>query len=119
MGKVIKGDQVGQQIGFPTANLDIQDPYKLYPEGGVYAVQIHWRAKDYMGMLNIGFRPTRNGDSKTVEVNIFDFNDEIYGEELKLTFLEQIRKERKFDNLESLKNQLILDREKVLKMVNQ
>jgi riboflavin kinase / FMN adenylyltransferase len=109
-GNVVKGKQLGRTIGFPTANMVINDPYKLVPADGVYAVKVHCRGKTWNGMLNIGMRPTVNGLNKTIEVNILDFDADIYGETLTLDFVKRLRNEQKFDGLEALKQQLNLDR---------
>lgn len=118
-GQVVAGDQLGRQIGFPTANLLIMEKYKLIPADGVYAVEVMYKAHLYKGMLNIGFRPTVGGMSKTVEVNIFDFNKDIYGEELRIFFIEQIRKESKFENTKQLQEQLVRDRQLAKKILDQ
>lgn len=108
-GQVVKGNRLGQTIGFPTANIEVDQNYKLVPADGAYAVRISWKQKHYDGMLNIGYRPTVDGSTKTIEVHIFDFNHSIYGEQLKIDFIKLIRKETKFENLEALKSQLKKD----------
>jgi riboflavin kinase / FMN adenylyltransferase len=108
-GKVVRGNQIGKLIGFPTANIFVDDPHKLIPERGVYASLISWNDKTYKGMSNIGIRPTINGHELTVEANIFDFDADIYFENLTLHLIERIRDERKFGNLELLKSQLYQD----------
>lgn len=114
---VIDGDKVGRTIGFPTANLKINSPYKLIPSDGTYAVKVTHANKTYGGMLNIGFRPTRNGKSRSIEVHIFDFEKTIYNDSLSIDFLKQIRKEKKFSSLEGLKDQLIKDKSEALKIL--
>lgn len=109
-GTVVKGDQRGRTIGFPTANLQINHPQKLIPARGVYAVHIIWRNTSYRGMMNIGIRPTVDGTRETIEVHIFDFDNEIYGESLEVQIMGRIRNEMKFASLEDLKNQLHRDR---------
>lgn len=109
-GRVIKGEKLGRMIGFPTANLEIDSKHKLVPADGSYAVLVHLQDRILKGMLNIGYRPTVNGKSKTIEVHIFDFNEDLYGQNLKLSFIEMIREEVKFSDIESLKTQLGQDK---------
>ncbi len=116
-GIVVKGNQLGRKIGFPTANLSVVDAYKLIPENGVYAVRVKVRNEWYKGMLNIGWRPTVSGNSKTIEVNIFDFEADIYGETIVLDFQHRIRPEQKFAGLDALIRQLKRDKEQVLKLL--
>ena len=109
-GKVVEGDGRGKQIGFPTANLQIENPMKLIPADGVYAVQVALGDTLYKGMMNIGSRPTfdQPEDSKenTIEVNLFDFDENIYGETITINMVARIRDEKKFDSIDELKNQL-------------
>lgn len=116
-GKVVKGDQIGRQIGFPTANISIESDLKLIPAGGSYAVRVIHDNTDYLGMLNIGTRPTVNGSNQTIEVNIFDFDKQIYNDEIRVKMVRLIRKENKFESLDLLKEQLKLDRELARKML--
>ena len=109
-GFVTKGKQLGRTISFPTANLQLTVDYKLIPKTGVYAVKVKIKGKSYNGMLNIGYRPTIEGTSKTIETNIFDFDEDIYGEEISLELIARIRDEQKFENLDSLKKQLAQDK---------
>lgn len=110
-GVVVAGNRIGRTIGFPTANMKLYEPLKLLPGNGVYSVEVESLGRKFKGMCNIGTRPTVNaGSDRTVETNIFDFDEDIYGLDLKVTFLGKIRDERRFDSLEALKNQLILDR---------
>lgn len=109
-GKVVMGEQVGRKIGFPTANLFVEENFKLIPADGVYAVKVYYEHHEYLGMLNIGNRPTLDGKSKSIEVNIFDFKGELYGEQLTLEFFELIRKEEKFASLKELQEQLVKDK---------
>ena len=106
---VVRGNELGRTIGYPTANLKISNETKLIPADGVYAVDITINQKNYKGMMNIGKRPTLNGQNKTIEVNIFDFTKNIYGEEVKITLKRFLRTEIKFEGLESLKIQLKKD----------
>lgn len=109
-GFVTKGEQLGRTIGYPTANLKLTVDYKLIPKTGVYAVKVRIKGKPYTGMLNIGFRPTIEGTGKTIETFIFDFNEDIYGEEIALELITRIREEKKFESLDLLKKQLSLDK---------
>ncbi len=110
-GKVIKGKQLGRTIGYSTANIFIEDADKLLPKIGVYAVKVFVGTTSYKGMLNIGLNPTTDFDNKIkVEVNIFDFDKDIYGEILKVEFIKRIRDEQKFANLDELKNALANDK---------
>ncbi len=114
-GIVVKGNQLGQKIGFPTANISVEDPNKLIPDNGVYAVGVKLRGKTYQGMLNIGLRPTvQQSKGKTIEVNIFNFNHNIYGEQIQIDFIQRIRSEQKFANLNALIEQLQKDKQTVL-----
>lgn len=108
-GIVIKGQQIGRSIGFPTANIHIPNDYKLIPKDGVYAVEAAVDGSYYKAMLNIGNRPTVDGTKKTVEANLFDFQGDLYDRQITIYFREFLREEQKFDNLEALKNQLVLD----------
>ena len=108
-GRVVKGDQLGRKLGFPTANIDIDSHYKLIPSDGIYAVRVEHEHKTYGGMLYIGNRPTLNGLAQTIEVNIFDFAQDIYGQDLKVSFIKFLRGDIKFNDLESLKEQLSED----------
>lgn len=108
-GLVIKGQQIGRSIGFPTANIHIPNDYKLIPKDGVYAVEASVDGTLYKAMLNIGNRPTVDGTKKTVEANLFDFQGDLYDKQITVYFHEFLREERKFENLEALKNQLFQD----------
>jgi riboflavin kinase/FMN adenylyltransferase len=108
-GLVVKGQQIGRSIGFPTANIHIPNDYKLIPHDGVYAVEVKVEGVLYKAMLNIGNRPTVDGTRKTVEAHLFDFQGDLYNKLVTVSFKEFIREERKFENLEALKNQLVQD----------
>jgi riboflavin kinase/FMN adenylyltransferase len=109
-GTVVHGNEIGRSIDFPTANIQIADKNKIIPKNGVYAVKILVNDKNYFGMLNIGTRPSISKQlSKTIEVNIFDFEEMIYDLPIKITFHKHIREEKYFSNLEELKSQLQLD----------
>lgn len=112
-GKVIEGQKIGRKIGFPTANIRLEDEYKLITAIGVYACRIQWNDMHYEGMGNIGVRPTVNHSDLTIEVHIFNFNENIYGKTITISFVDRIRDEIKFENLEKLRLQLIKDREVV------
>lgn len=115
--KVIPGDKVGRTIGFPTANLQLDSPHKLIPSDGTYAVKVSHHNDTYGGMLNIGFRPTRDGKSRSIEVHIFDFDKIIYDDTLTIDFLKQIRQEMKFSSMEDLKDQLKIDKTEAMKIL--
>ncbi len=108
-GTVVKGQNLGEKIGFPTANISIQESFKLIPKIGVYVVKSIINNETVYGMMNIGIRPTVSGKNQTIEVHFFNFNQYIYGDILKVEFLTRLRDEQKFDSLESLKNQLKID----------
>jgi riboflavin kinase / FMN adenylyltransferase len=109
-GFVIEGNKLGRTIGFPTANIFIEDQDKLIPKNGVYAVYAYIEGERYKGMLNIGVRPTINNDKRrTIEVHIFDFNEEIYGKTVRLELSTYIRDEVKFENIDALIQQLKID----------
>ena len=114
-GVVVAGNRIGRTIGFPTANIQLYEPLKLVPGNGVYFTKVHTLGRDFYGMCNIGYRPTiGNGNSRTIETNIFGFDEDIYGLDLGLTFIAKIRDEEKFASLEELKGQLRKDRETCL-----
>lgn len=116
-GVVVAGNQMGRRIGFPTANMKLYEPLKLIPLNGVYCVRVHLPYGDSrLGMCNIGVRPTIGGGGLTIETNIFGFNDDIYGLDLKIDFLERIRPERKFGSFEELRQQLQEDKTLCLKI---
>ena len=110
-GVVVAGNRMGRTIGFPTANLRLYEPLKLIPARGVYVVEAEVLGKKYRGMTDIGTRPTVGGTFPTIETHILDFDEDIYGLPLTITFLRRLRDEIHFPSLEALKDQLILDRE--------
>ena len=110
-GVVVAGNRLGRTIGFPTANMKLYEPLKLVPAHGVYAVDVEVLGQKYRGMTNIGTRPTVGGTFTTIETHILDFDEDIYGLPLKITFLRRIRDEIHFPSLESLRDQLEIDRE--------
>jgi riboflavin kinase/FMN adenylyltransferase len=108
-GTVTRGDQIGRTIGYPTANINVPETYKLIPGEGIYAVALNVNNHPYKGMLYIGNRPTVNGLNKVIEVNIFDFNADIYDETIEITFHQYIRGDKKLNGLEELKAALAAD----------
>ena len=117
-GRVIKGDKIGRTIGFPTANIFVEETYKLIPSDGIYAVTVTLNEVSFKGMAYIGQRPTINGMTRNIEVNIFDFNQEIYGQDITMTFMEFLRHDVKFRGLDALKLQLQQDKEDTLSFFN-
>lgn len=112
IGKVVQGKQLGRTIGFPTINL-IADPDRVYPPNGVYATKIKVYSKTYLGMTNIGYNPTVNGERKMIETHLFDFNENIYGQDVEIAFYHFIRAEQRFENIEALQCQISKDREEI------
>jgi riboflavin kinase/FMN adenylyltransferase len=108
-GIIVKGDRIGREIGYPTANLNIQEEYKLLPQNGVYLLRSKLQGKEYFGMMNIGKRPTVSGKQTQIESHFFGFQGDLYDQKISIELLEKIRDEKKFDSLESLKNQLDRD----------
>ncbi len=113
-GEVVHGNKLGRELGYPTANIAITEPEKLVPANGIYAVQItiEGQEKTYDGMLSIGIRPTVGGKHRTIEVNIFDFDEDIYGKTCRVFLYAYLREELKFDNLSDLQNAMHLDKKK-------
>ena len=129
-GKVMPGEHIGHQLGFPTANLQPDDPFKLIPASGVYAVWAQVADQttpgpSYSGgellpaMMNIGTRPTFDGRNRTLEVNIFDFDGDLYGQTVIITFVARLREERKFESPEALVRQLKADKERVIRVLRE
>jgi riboflavin kinase / FMN adenylyltransferase len=116
-GIVVMGRQVGRQIGFPTANLKLNERSPLFLANGVYAVRVRHRNEIYNGMANIGLRPTFEQHELTVEINLFDFSEDIYGQGLKVYFIEKIRDEKKFPGADELKKQIALDKNLVIELL--
>jgi len=119
-GKVMPGEHIGHQLGFPTANLEPDDPFKVIPASGVYGVwaTVGDSQKPLPAMMNIGTRPTFDGRNRTLEVNIFDFDGDLYGQTVRISFLFRLREERKFESPEALVAQLQKDKEQVLYILN-
>lgn len=109
-GQVIRGKGRGKKIGFPTANLLIDHPHKILPTNGVYAVNVVYNNCKYQGMMNIGNNPTFDSHQNSTEVHIFDFNQEIYNQNVVIEVIKRIRSEKKFSNIKELKAQLVLDK---------
>jgi riboflavin kinase/FMN adenylyltransferase len=109
-GIVSKGRQLGRTIGFPTANLKIEENFKLIPKKSVYIVKSAIGSKTVLGMMNIGLNPTVNGKSQTIEINYFDFNEDLYDQKITVSILKRIRDEQKFDSVDHLKWQLAQDK---------
>jgi riboflavin kinase/FMN adenylyltransferase len=110
-GTVVKGKQLGRTIGFPTANIELEEAYKLVPKNGVYVVAAEIDEKTVYGMMNIGFNPTVHGKNRTIEVHFFDFDSDIYDSHIRVAILQRIRSEEKFESVELLTNQLKKDRD--------
>jgi riboflavin kinase/FMN adenylyltransferase len=117
-GKVIRGDQIGRQLGYPTANIQVEEKYKLIPADGIFAVKVQYAGAEYKGMAYIGSRPTINGMRRNIEVNLFDFDKEIYNETIRMEFLHFIRGDAKFNGLDELKAQIAKDKEDVLRLLS-
>ncbi len=119
-GNIIIGDKIGRKLGFPTANIKLNDSHKLLPKNGVYAVKVSLDKKEYNGMLNIGTSPTLRGNSshRTIEVHIIDFKGEIYDKEISINFIGRIRDEKKFRNEKELIDQLNYDKHKILNLLS-
>lgn len=120
-GSVVEGKRLGRKIGFPTANIEASDPHKLIPGYGVYAVNIMLNGKKYLGMLNIGTRPTfnQNADNRSIEVHIFDFEGDIYNAEITLVFADKIRDEQKFAGADALAEQLKKDKQSAIQLLSE
>ena len=117
-GKVVKGDGLGKQIDYPTANIKIEENYKIIPKDGVYYIKTTIDNKLYNGMMNIGHRPTIGSKEKSIEVNLFNFNRDIYDKIISINVIKKIRDEKKFSSIEALKAQLAKDQEHCLKLIN-
>ncbi|MBT8314792.1 MAG: riboflavin biosynthesis protein RibF, partial [Maribacter sp.] len=118
-GKVKKGKGLGRQIHFPTANLHIEESYKLIPKNGVYVVQSKIDGTVVSGMMNIGYNPTVSGEERSIEVHFFDFAGDLYDRKLQIDILARIRDENKFGSVEALKNQLIKDKDTSIAILNE
>ena len=114
-GIVVHGDKLGREFGYPTANIRVEDGNKVVPANGVYACYVLLDGKKFKGMLNIGTRPTVKGEVKRIEVNIFEFEQDIYGKRVVLELIDRIRDEKKFENVDQLKERLSIDRNLALR----
>lgn len=118
-GEIVKGNNLGSTIGFPTANINIKEAYKLIPKTGVYVVKSVIDDVLYYGMMNIGNRPTINGKHQTIEVNFFDLGDNLYGKNIQVELLRFLRDEQKFDSIDDLKSQLYQDKKDAKKIISE
>ncbi len=116
-GTIIKGKGLGKQLHFPTANLQIKEPYKLIPKNGAYIVKSTLNNKATFGMMNIGYNPTVNGKKKSIEIHFFDFNNDLYNQKIQVHLIDRLRDEEKFSSVEALKTQLQKDKETALKTI--
>jgi riboflavin kinase/FMN adenylyltransferase len=119
-GTVVHGDKIGRTMGFPTANLEVTDGEKLIPANGVYAVRVQAgpHGMIHKGMMNIGVRPTLDGNRRIIEVNIFDYSGNLYSEHLRISLYHYIRAEKKFSSMDELRNQIIKDKEDISSLMN-
>ena len=117
-GKVVKGDGLGKKINYPTANIFIEETYKIIPKDGVYLVETIIEDKLFNGMMNIGHRPTIGTNLKSIEVHLFNFNEDIYGKVISIKMISKIRDEKKFSSIQALKEQLVKDENYCLKLIN-
>ena len=119
-GLVVEGNRIGRSIGFPTANIQATDKYKLIPGNGVYAVEVETYGVTYPGMLSIGFNPTvrEKGSERSVEVHILNFDRDIYGQKITIVFRKRLRSEKKFKSLRQLADQMEVDKENTLKLLS-
>jgi riboflavin kinase/FMN adenylyltransferase len=120
-GRVVSGEHIGTEMGFPTANLQLAEQEKLIPAPGVYAVKVKLEksSEQYHGMMNIGSRPTFDGHSQTLEANIFHFDGDIYGQQLNVSFVGRLRSEIRFDSREALMAQLASDARQAERILNE
>ncbi len=116
-GKIIKGKQLGSTIGFPTANIKIEENYKLIPKNGVYVVKSHLQGKTVFGIMNIGLNPTVNGEYLSIEVHFLDFNADLYNTQISVSVIARIRDEEKFTSLDLLKTQIQKDKNYAISII--
>ena len=116
-GTIVRGKGIGKQLGYPTANLSIAENYKLIPKNGAYIVKSTLDGKIVYGMMNIGFNPTVNGTEKSIEINFFDFDADLYDKKIQVDILARLRDEHKFESIDALKAQLVKDKEKSLQYI--
>ena len=118
-GKVVNGNAIGRTIGFPTANLNIDQDYKLIPKNGVYLIRTVLDGKIVYGMMNIGVKPTLKSKDISIEVNLFEWSGDLYGKIIEVFILQYIREEKKFDSLIRLENQIKLDKKTCIKLIKE
>ncbi|WP_079511846.1 bifunctional riboflavin kinase/FAD synthetase [Maribacter arcticus] len=116
-GTIVRGKGIGKQLGYPTANLSIAESYKLIPKNGAYIVKSELDGATVYGMMNIGFNPTVNGTEKSIEINFFDFDADLYNKKIQVDILARLRDEHKFESIDGLKDQLAKDKEKSLQYI--
>jgi len=117
-GIVVSGYSLGKTINFPTANIKIEEKYKLIPKKGVYIVSSYFKDRLIYGMMNIGKKPTVNGKKKTIEVHFFNFDEDLYDQNIQINILKRLRNEEKFESVEALKNQLTEDKKTALSYID-
>ncbi|PXX30700.1 bifunctional riboflavin kinase/FAD synthetase [Arenibacter sp. ARW7G5Y1] len=117
-GEVVKGKGLGRTLNFPTANISIPEEYKLIPKNGVYVVSSVLDGNTVFGMMNIGFNPTVEGKTKSIEINFFDFDQDLYGKKIQIDIIDRLRDEKKFNSVEGLQAQLKKDRETSLSIIS-
>jgi riboflavin kinase/FMN adenylyltransferase len=119
-GRVVKGKKLGTKIGFSTANINVSNPDKIIPANGVYAVFIKAEGKSYMGMMNIGYRPTVEDQPINIilEAHLIDFSGDLYNKEILVTFIKRIRDEQKFNSIDELSNQITKDKEEAISILS-
>ena len=117
-GEVVSGENLGEKIGFPTANLFIKQKHKLIPKVGAYVIRSTYEGSTVYGMMNIGYRPTVDGKNKTIEINFFDFSENLYGKTIQVEVLSFLREEQKFNSVEELQAQLKLDTQKAKALIS-
>ncbi|WP_224488684.1 bifunctional riboflavin kinase/FAD synthetase [Robertkochia flava] len=117
-GNITRGKGLGRQLDFPTANLHIEESYKLIPKNGVYVVKSRIDDREVFGMMNIGYNPTVNGTEKTIEVHFFDFQEDLYEKNIRVLLLHRLREETRFDSIDELKQQLYKDKERSLAYIS-
>ena len=117
-GKVVKGDGLGKKINYPTANIFIEETYKIIPKDGVYLIETIIKDKLFNGMMNIGHRPTIGTNIKSIEVHLFNFNEDIYDQVISVKMISKIREEKKFSSIQALQEQLVKDENYCLKLIN-
>lgn len=117
-GTIIKGKGLGRQLNYPTANLNIEETYKLIPKTGAYVVKSEINGATIFGMMNIGFNPTVSGTKKSIEIHFFNFNQDLYDLQLQIDILDRLRDEHKFESVDALKEQLSKDKETSLSLIS-